>query len=167
LQVTVAQGTQIDDSGNKSLHPIKTANTPACMIAYDDKVQSEAFMTAGGAYADFVHSPFFISSNYPETQSSWTTEMSNDRNYQTYYTQHYQRYLHSSGCDGNGNNCDHGTKEWRGLWGVAGNDYAQIHSVINYQRAIAYCLNLGTSMPQNPATTQRIVSPGTSLYLST
>ena len=100
---------------NKSLHPIKTANTPACMIAYDDKVQSKAFMTAGGASADFVHSPFFISSNYPETQSSWTTEMSNDRNYQTYYTQHYQRYLHSSGCDGNGNNCDHGTKPWRGL----------------------------------------------------
>ena len=30
------------------------------------------------------------------------------------------------------------------------------------QRAIAYCLNLGTSMPQNPATTQRIVSPGAS-----
>jgi len=30
------------------------------------------------------------------------------------------------------------------------------------QRAIAYCLNLGTSVSQNPATTQRIVSPGTS-----
>ncbi len=133
INVIVAQGIQVDDSGNKSLHPKKTANTPACMEVVDGETQSQAFMTAGGAYTkEFVHSPFFISSNYPETLSSWTTEMSNDRNYNTNYDQHWQRWAGSSGCDGGGNHCDHGTMQWRSLTGVAGNDSAKVHSVINY-----------------------------------